>query len=272
MEVHFVDVGIGNMTLLRFPSGSTFVYDCKIIPDNERFVLGYMAKAMGSRTKIDRFICSHRDSDHIRGIKTLHEKYPISLIEDADVPGTTTDSAEYADYMELRKRVGSQLAKPRTYEKIGDVTLRYMNGADDNMVTANDQSIVLKIEFAGSSALLTGDTSYRPWKDSILPYYPDERLSSSILLAPHHGSIGFFDDPANEKTYYTDHIKKIKPAMTIVSVGPNVHDLPDPKAIELYTKYSSGSNQGNKVFSTEKNGNMKLVLKPEGGWLLSQNQ
>jgi len=51
--------------------------------------------------------------------------------------------------------------------------------------------------------------------------------------------------------YYTEHIRKITPAMTIVSVGPNVHDLPDKKAMELYEKHSTGSSQGNKVFTTE---------------------
>jgi len=60
--------------------------------------------------------------------------------------------------------------------------------------------------------------------------------------------------------------------MTLISVGTNVHGLPDKKAVELYTKYSTGSNQGKKVFTTESQGNMKLVLKDDGGWSLSPNR
>jgi len=60
--------------------------------------------------------------------------------------------------------------------------------------------------------------------------------------------------------------------MTLLSVGSNVWDLPDEKAIELYTKYSSGSNNGNKVFRTDEKGNMKLVLKSGGGWSLNAHQ
>jgi hypothetical protein len=55
--------------------------------------------------------------------------------------------------------------------------------------------------------------------------------------------------------------------MTLLSVGPNVHDLPDAKAVEFYEKYSTGSNNGNKVYMTEDQGNMKLILK--GRWMES---
>jgi len=60
--------------------------------------------------------------------------------------------------------------------------------------------------------------------------------------------------------------------MTLVSVGPNTFDLPDEKAMELYAKFSTGSNKGNKVHRTDEQGNMKLVLKQGGGWSLKINQ
>lgn len=60
--------------------------------------------------------------------------------------------------------------------------------------------------------------------------------------------------------------------MTFISVGPNVHDLPDENAVKLYTKYSSGSDKGNKVYTTEDKGTMKLQLKDDGGWSLNVNR
>ena len=83
--------------------------------------------------------------------------------------------------------------------------------------------------------------------------------------------LSFFDDPSDENYYYEEHIKKIKPSMTIISVGPNSNDLPDDKALELYEKHSSGSNKGNKVYTTTDKGNVKLILK-DGGWSLKSNQ
>jgi len=269
--IHFFNVGCGNMTLIVFPNGKTYLYDCNITDDNEDDVLAYLDKAMGDRSEIDVFVCSHRDSDHMRGLRVVHNRYPVGQIRDSGVEGTSCDSAEYKDYMSLRRKIGPSVIQSRTYQDIGEATLRYMNSADDDLSDANDQSIVMKIEFKGSSAILTGDTSFRPWKEKILPYYSAEKLNANILLAAHHGSLTFFDDPADD-TRYTDHIKKIDPAMTLVSVGPNVHDLPDDEALELYAKHSRGSNKGNKVYRTDEQGNMKLILKEAGGWTLEKNQ
>ena len=128
-----------------------------------------------------------------------------------------------------------------------------MNAKQDDYSDPNQQSVVLKVEhkIPSCSVLFTGDTDYRPWKEKIISYYDDDAISSAILVAAHHGSITFFNDPSDEHNYYTHHIKKISPAMTLVSVGPNAHGLPDAKAIELYDKYSHGSDEGNKVYTTQ---------------------
>ncbi len=272
LVIHFLDVGCGNMTLILFPNGTTYLYDCNLTDDNEDQVLGYLGTAMGSRTKIQAFICSHRDADHMRGLRTVHDAYPVSEIRDPAVPGTSTDSPEYKDYMALRREVGGKTIEAFTKLEVGDAMVRYMNAANKECSDANDQSVVMKVEYAGSGVLLAGDTSFLPWRECILPLYSDEKLRANILLGAHHGSLTFFDDPNDDKHYYTDHIKKIAPEMTLISVGPNVWDLPDEKAVELYTSYSSGSKQGNKVFRTDEKGNMKLTLKAVGGWSLSVNQ
>jgi beta-lactamase superfamily II metal-dependent hydrolase len=215
---------------------------------------------------------SHRDADHMRGIKDLHRAHQIKEIWDSGVPGTSTNTSEYNDYMDLRRSVSSKKIKALDFDIFGNVIFVYMNSEWDDYTDPNEQSVVLKIEYGGSSVMLAGDTNYRPWKEKILNYYSSKDLESSIFLASHHGSIDFFDDPSDTNYYYEEHMRKIKPAMTLISVGPNVHGLPDKKALELYTKYSTGSSQGNKVFTTEEKGTMKIVLKADGGWSLSPDQ
>lgn len=267
---HFINVGCGNMTLLLFPNGRTYLYDCNVTDENEMDVLGYLAKAMGNRTAIDVFICSHRDADHMRGLRKVHDMYPISEIRDPGVVGTTTDSAEYKDFMALRREVGNGVINARTFLEIGQATIRYMHAADEICSDANDQSIVMKIEYAGSALLLAGDTSFRPWKERILPFYSAEKLKADILLGSHHGSLTFFDDPSDDKNYCTEHMRSISPAMTILSVGDNSWDLPDDKAVELYKNHSSGSSAGYKLRRTDVSGNMKLVI-DSSGWTLTRN-
>lgn len=272
LVLHFLDVGCGNMTLILFPNGTTYLYDCNLTDDNEDDVLAYLGKVMGRRSTIQAFICSHRDADHMRGLRTVHNVYPIGEIRDPNVPGTTTNSAEYKDYMALRREIGARTIEARTKLEVGDATVRYMNAANEDFSDANDQSVVMKIEYAGSGVLLTADTSFLPWKENILPFYSDEKLRANILLGSHHGSLSFFDDPSDERNYYTSHLLKIAPEMTLISVGSNVWDLPDDKAVELYEKYSSGSDKGNKIYRTDEQGNIRLVLKSAGGWSLTGNQ
>lgn len=70
--------------------------------------------------------------------------------------------------------------------------------------------------------------------------------------------------PPMTTTTYEKHMRAINPTMTIVPVGDNAHGHPNKKALELYKKHSTGSNKGNKVFTTQNKGTMKLALKDDG--------
>ncbi|MCG8360804.1 MAG: MBL fold metallo-hydrolase, partial [Kiloniellales bacterium] len=81
--VHFIDVGQGNMVLIATSSGKSFVFDCNITDDNEDRVLNYVANQIGEGKQLHAFICSHRDADHIRGVKRLHSRFPVRRIWDS---------------------------------------------------------------------------------------------------------------------------------------------------------------------------------------------
>ena len=278
--IHFIDVGQGNMVLIEASSETRFVFDCNITDENESRVLDYVARQIGEGKSLHAFICSHRDADHIRGVKKLHARFPIGRIWDSDYPGTTTDSPEYRAYMDLRRQVGSRTISKLSYDDYGRTRFRYLSAKDSRLsANANAQGIVIKAEQRNEakdriegSAMLPGDSDAETWCYGIMEDYGKSDISSNILMAAHHGSISFFDDPADNKNYYTEHMAAIKPAMAIVSVGPNSHGHPNETALRLYRKYSTGSDQGNKVCRTDTKGTMKLVLKSGGGWSLSLHQ
>jgi len=271
MDIHIVDVGCGSMAILLNPDGTVTVIDCNLTEDNMDSVLAYVDRVIGQGTAIDVFINTHRDADHMRGIADLHAKHPISQLWDTEVPGTTPDSPEYLAYMRLRRSISTKTIEARKFYTRGDAKYRCMNADWADYTDVNQQSVVLKVEYKtpGCSILFAGDTDFRPWKEKILPNYSDVDIHAPLLVAAHHGSLTFFDDPSDKAHYYVAHISKIKPAMTLVTVGPNQHALPDDKAIELYEKYSTGSAKGNKVFTTEKKNNMLIQLKEDGGWGLT---
>ena len=279
-HIHFTDVGQGNMVLIQCSDGTNFVVDCNITDANKNRVLNYLAKQVGDKGTLHAFICTHRDADHMRGVSTLHARFPIGSVWDSGYPGTTTDSDEYQAYMRLRRDVGSKVIKKNTKGDFGYTRLRYFSAEDDRLPkNSNDQGIVIKVEELNgakskplTSTILTGDGSYATWKDGIMKDYNKSDLSCSILMAAHHGSLDFFDDPNDSRRYYTSHMESMNPAMVVVSVGDNSFGHPDSKALELYRKYATGSKQGNKVYRTDRNHNMKLTLKSEGGWSLKDNQ
>lgn len=278
--VHFIDVGQGNMSLIETSSRKYFIFDCNITDENEDDVLDYLAKQIGWHTKIRAFICSHRDADHMRGIKKLHKYFPIQKIWDSGYPGTSTDTVEYRQYMQLRRDLGGVVKEKQKRHDFGCTRLRFLSAQDSRLAKkANAQGIVLKVEHRSAdlsayrgSAMLTGDSDAETWRYAIQEDYNDSDLSCDILVAGHHGSLTFFDDPADKEHYYTQHVQAMSPSMTIVSVGKNPHGHPRAKALELYKDYSSGSNKGNKIYRTDRQGNMKVELKDGGGFNLKINQ
>lgn len=276
--IHFINVGQGNMTLIQLSDGTVFLYDCNVTGDNQADVLSYVGKAIGWSTNIDVFVNSHRDADHMRGILKVHKYFPIKRVWDSGVTGTTPDGSEYKDYMRLRLDVGYTEVERLKRWDYGNTRLRVMNAKNETLAkNPNAQSIVMKVVHRDAasdknhdSVMLTGDTDAATWKD-IRQHYQDSDLSCSLLLASHHGSITYFDDPA-DSYYYVSHLKGKSPEMTIISVGDNGHGHPHDKALEFYEKHSSGSNKGNKVYRTDEQGHMKVVLKEGGGWTLTKTK
>jgi beta-lactamase superfamily II metal-dependent hydrolase len=205
----------------------------------------------------------------MRGVKKVHKHFPIQHVWDSGVVGSTVDSPEYWDYMDLRRKVGFTELKSQTEYDGGDTHLLIMNSKNDALASdANVQSIVIKVVHGDSvtgtncaSVLLPGDTDAATWK-VIGKRYTDSDLSCSLLLASHHGAITYFDDPS-DNYYYTGHLAAKSPAMTIISVGDNSFGHPDKQALVYYEQYSTGSRQGNKVFRTDKQGNMCVELKDD---------
>ena len=277
--VHFIDVGQGNMVLIECANGANVLVDCNITENNKDRILNYVADQIGEKGRLRAFICTHRDADHMRGVRVVHDRFPIQEVWDSDYPGTSTDSDEYRAYMRLRRSVGAYIVEKQKYRSFGRTRLRFLSAKDSRLPEdANDQGIVLKVEERNadmsavrSSTILTGDGGFATWKDGVLKDYLAKELSSDILMASHHGSLDFFDDPSSNQ-YFVKHMLAVKPDMTVVSVGPNSYGHPDDTALRLYRQHSSGPNKGNKVYRTDRQHTTKLTLKAGGGWSIATNQ
>jgi competence protein ComEC len=218
-----------------------------------------------------RFILTHPDLDHMRGLKRLHEAIGFTNFWDTSHTKPTPDFRSDADredwefYQSIRPTA-------KNYKR-GDALLAF--GRDENgvpggddieilsptpaLVTScnragksNDLSIVLRLRHAGRSFLLAGDAEAEAWDDMVAHY--GTQLKSDYLKASHHG---------RDSGYHLDALKHIAPRITFVSVGRK----PDTDASSKYRQ------QCNKVASTRFYGNMELRIDDSGAveWFVQRN-
>lgn len=225
----------------------------------------YLARWRGKH--IFRFILSHADLDHIRGVKRIaQERIPIYNLWDTDHNieekdcKTDDDKAEWAEYQKLRKCTTQPTV---LFNYRGDKN-KFWNmddagGAGDGLhilaptrkltndaneaEDPNAHSYVIWFEYAGIKVVLGGDATEEVWKSIHATY--GKSLKCHVLKASHHGRDTGYHQPA---------VEAMAPQYTIVSVGKK----PDTDASNKYRQYCEN------VWSTRWRGDIVLTIQPNG--------
>ena len=300
---YLIDCGSGLMHLIIFPDNTVMLFDCNVTNEGEDKIISFLDTHIPTKYDedlkrkekyIDIFVNSHRDEDHYRGLKKIHEKFTIKSIWDSGQTGENTDSADYNYYMylrrELKKKSEQNLFVPipsnRILKKIDDVEIYclaaeadYLNQADTKLVEhaakiQHTNSIVLLMLYKGRKLLLTGDSDWKSWKEQIVSNFVEiipNFENTDILIASHHGSRSFFTDEENidlEKypdTTYTESIELINPIITLISCGDyNKYQHPNKEAMKLYEKYTSRGRM--QIHTTHEKGNLCGYIKKDGNF------
>jgi competence protein ComEC len=107
----------------------------------------------------------------------------------------------------------------------------------------NNNSLVVKADFGKYSFLLTGDIMKRAERE--LVSMAGEKLASTVLIAPHHGS------KSSSTGLFLD---KVNPEYIIISSGwKNRFHFPHPSVLKRYTGL------GCKIFRTDINGAITMA-------------
>ena len=300
LEFHLLDVGEGLMTLIIFPDNKVMLFDCNVTEENEEETLAYLDNVLPEKYNveteefekpIDIFANSHRDEDHYRGLKEIHEKFPIKSIWDSGQSGATTSSSSYQYYMRLRRTLREKDPKNLFVPTPSNISMGSFGGVNIYCLAAEEDfikdyinegqyraefriqhtnSMVLMLEYKGRKLLMTGDSDWKSWKEKIVPNFNyGDFLKSEILIASHHGSRSFFtdeendeiDEEANPDTTFTESIKLISPSVTLISCGKyDTAHHPNKKAMKLYNKYTSSE----QVYTTSLKGNLAGFIDERG--------
>jgi len=234
--VVFLDVGQGDATLLRDPSGAVVLMD----GGREPAVLRTALRDHGVR-HIDLLVASHGDADHVGGFDGLLDMLPVGRIW---VP-------EYAEMGDLLEGVIAQaavhdipvdLVTSGDRARMGEFQLDVLSPGR-RYATDNDGSVVLLV----TSGLLTsgGRTVLLPGDIGSVAQANLEPVRPDVMLVPHHGAAT--TDPGWLAATVGD--------IAVISVGPNTYGHPAPEILAVLTDL------GVTVLTTQDNGHVSIPLR-----------
>jgi hypothetical protein len=129
--------------------------------------------------------------------------------------------------------------------------------------------------------MITGDSDKCAWSEHITDYHgagDENRLSSDVLSASHHGSRTFFKTSEDDKEPYRRHMELIEPDYLIISAPPkgeSPFDHPHDDALELYKEYVEEDNilhtgDGKKTVFVDIYSNGKFEVTDDSGELAEE--
>jgi competence protein ComEC len=253
-----IDVGQGNATLLEFPVGKTMLIDGGGFSDNTTFDVGEKIIApflwRNKISTVDRLILTHPNSDHLNGLLYIAEHFNVKEIWSNSEPRRTKGYLKLLDIVkENRISMPAFSAMPRTTTINGvrldilyppsDFLVRMI---EDNWRNTNNNSLVLKVRFGSTSLLFPGDIEKKAEAEIVL--LNRERLRSTLLMAPHHGS---------RSSSSVKFLAEVSPDWIVISSGwRNRFRFPHPSVLKRY------EDRGCQVISTALNG--AIFIKSDG--------
>ena len=221
MEVHFLDVGQGDATLITC-GGHAMLIDAG---DDSKgtAIQNYLAKR--NIEKLDYLILTHPDADHIGGAPVIITKFDIDKVF---MSNYEKDNKTYRKLIQAlddnRLRYITPIVGSRYSLGTAKITILAPNGKYDN---PNDASIACLIQNGNNKFLFTGDAGEDAEKDIL---NNGINIAADVYKAGHHGS---------KYSTSTDFLRAVKPESAVISCGEG-NSYGHPHAATLNALRTSG--------------------------------
>ena len=238
IELHFLDVGQGDSTLVILPNNKTMLIDAGK-KDHGTSVVNYIKNL--NISKIDYLVMTHPDADHIGGMSTVIDNFDIGTIYMTDATSTTKTFEDLLLNIESKGLTITTLKANDIILESDDFNVTVLSPIkkyDDN----NDMSLVIQITYVNNTFLLMGDASTKAEND-ILDSNPN--LMADLIKIGHHGS---------SSSSSARFIEKVSPQFAIISSGKNnQYGHPSSKVLETLER------NGVKIYRTDEVGNIIAI-------------
>ena len=232
LEVHFLDVGQGDATLIRCGEAAMLIdAGNNSWGDDVRDYLEY--QGIGD---LDYVIGTHPDADHIGGLDVVMEAFDCGTVI---MPDYEKDTQTYTDVTDVMEERGYELTLPQvgTVYELGEAAFTIVAPNGEYGDNANDYSVGILLEHGENRFLLTGDAEEDSEAD-MLDNGID--LSADVLKAAHHGS-----RTANTEAF----LERVNPEYVVISCGEgNSYGHPHAEVLNRIRE------MGIKVFRTDEEG------------------
>lgn len=216
LEAYFINVGQGDAILFRTPEGADILVDggtssaCKSYLED----LGIQ--------KLDILLLSHPHSDHLRGLFSVLEQFPVRLALVAE--GVQTEEFKRFEAKLNEKKVQLLRMKDGSRLQCGALEFEFLSPPSPlpEDWSINNSSLVACIRFGGTGFFLPGDIENEARKYILHNHH---NITSTVLKVPHHGSSTSLDE---------FFLQAISPSLAIISVGKdNAYGHPSTWTLEL---------------------------------------
>lgn len=231
MEVHYIDVGQGDATLISC-GGHAMLIDTG---DNSKgtAIQNYLQKQ--KIKSLDYLVLTHPDADHIGGAPVVITKFDIDKVFMSNYEKDTKTYQKLIQALDDKRLryttpvVGSEYA-------LGTATITILapNGKCDD---PNEDSIACVIQNGDNRFLFTGDAGEATEKDML---DSGEKLAADVYKAGHHGS---------KYSSSKEFMKAVKPSCVVISCGEG-NEYGHPHAEVLNQLRADGV----KVYRTDESG------------------
>jgi competence protein ComEC len=220
LEVHFIDVGHADSTLVVGPSGKTMLVDTGRDP-NATAVRAYLARE--NIEEIDVLFSTHPDATSIGGQAAIINTFEREKggIDGIGHPGITRETRAYNRYLRavIENELQHEFYDSGAGEQVGvdGFSIDILHPPEQRLADGDDDenSIVLRIGYRNTSVLLPGDIG-PAGQEELLETQSDE-IDTTVLKTSQRGAAAS-TDPA--------FLDAVSPQVAVVSAGESERRRP----------------------------------------------
>lgn len=233
LQVHFLDVGQGDATLIVC-DGEAMLIDAG---ENDKGTLVQNHLIAVGIDSLRYMIGTHPDSDHIGGMDVVLYKFDCDTVI---MPEFSRDTSAYRDVIDTMKQKGYTNTVPvvgDTYT-LGSATFTILAPVRD-YEDSNNNSVAILLTYGNTRFLFTGDAEKEAEKDILASGLP---LQADVYKAGHHGS---------STSSSEEFLRAVNPTYSVISCAEN-NDYGHPHA-EVLNNFRA---MGIQVFRTDEQGSI----------------